>query len=139
MDKTIGVLFTRRVAGNNIKLTFNGKHLKMANSAKYLGIIFDNKLTWTEHIKYIEEKCKKRLNLMRSIAGNTWGASKKSLLTIYRALIRSILDYRRLAAAMLYLVVLMNASGVNLVNFFCRTAPPFQRQLLMTSHISISF
>ena len=30
---------------------------------------------------------------MRSVAGNKWGASRKSLLTIYKALIRSILDY----------------------------------------------
>ena len=30
---------------------------------------------------------------MRSVAGNTWEASDKSLLTICRALIRSILDY----------------------------------------------
>ena len=34
---------------------------------------------------------------MRGVAGNTWGASKKSLLTIYRALIRSSLDYGSIA------------------------------------------
>ena len=30
---------------------------------------------------------------MKSITGNTWGASKKILITIYKSLIRSILDY----------------------------------------------
>src|SRR6218665_1096789 len=39
------------------------------------------------------EKCKKRLNLLRAIRGYGWGACKKTLLTIYRTLIRSILDY----------------------------------------------
>jgi len=29
---------------------------------------------------------------MRAVAGNSWGASKKALLTIYRSLIRSITD-----------------------------------------------
>ena len=51
-------LFLLGVGGNNIKLTFNSQHLKMANSAKFLGIIFDNKLTWTDNINYIDGKCK---------------------------------------------------------------------------------
>ena len=34
---------------------------------------------------------------MRSVAGKTWGASKKSLLIIYRAMIRSSLDYSSIA------------------------------------------
>ena len=34
---------------------------------------------------------------MPAVAGNTWGACKKSLLTIYRALIRSIIDYGSVA------------------------------------------
>ena len=84
--KTVAVLFTKRVVNNNVILKFNGKTINTANSAKFLGIIFDCKLTWSEHISYIEGKCKKRLNLMRSVAGNTWGASKKSLLTICKAL-----------------------------------------------------
>src|SRR5678815_2209812 len=46
-----------------------------------------------QHIDYIIEKCKKRLNLLRAISGYGWGACKKTLLTIYKALIRSILDY----------------------------------------------
>ena len=34
---------------------------------------------------------------MRAVAGNSWGASKKALLTIYRSLIRSIIDYGSIA------------------------------------------
>ena len=30
-------------------------------------------------MNYVVDKCKKRLNLLRAIAGNKWGASKKSL------------------------------------------------------------
>jgi len=71
--------------------------ITIENSAMFLGLTFDSKLSWSAHIKYIEDKCKKRLNLMRSVSGNTWGASKKTLLTIYRALIRSIIDYGAIA------------------------------------------
>ena len=45
----------------------------------------------------VGQKCKKRLNLMRAVAGNSWGASNKALLTIYRSLIRSIIDYGSIA------------------------------------------
>ena len=34
---------------------------------------------------------------MRAVAGISWGASKKALLTIYRSLIRSIIDYAAIA------------------------------------------
>jgi len=47
--------------------------------------------------KYLEEKCNKRLHLMRAVAGNSWGANKRALLTIYRSLIRSIIDYGSIA------------------------------------------
>ena len=38
-----------------------------------------------------------RLQLMRAVAGNSWGANKKVLLTIYRSLIRSVIDYGAIA------------------------------------------
>ena len=46
-----------------------------------------------EHIKYTADKCKKILNLMRCLSGQGWGADKTTLLMIYRALIRSKIDY----------------------------------------------
>jgi len=80
-DKTVAVVFSHRT-NTHIELTINNQLVKIDNKAKFLGIVFDSKLNWNEHIKYLEEKCKKRLNLMRAVAGNTWGANKKSLLTI---------------------------------------------------------
>ena len=63
----------------------------------FLGLIFDSKLTWNAHIAYIEEKCRKRLNLMRMVSGQSFGCCKTTLLTIYKALIRSVLDYGAIA------------------------------------------
>ena len=96
LDKTVAVVFSHRT-NIHIDLTINNQLVKIDNKAKFLGLIFDSKLNWKEHIKYIEEKCKKRLNLMRAVAGNSWGANKKSLLTIYRSLIRSVIDYGSIA------------------------------------------
>ena len=93
VNKTVAVLFTHRIDKIERNLLIRGQPIKIDKTVKFLGLIFDSKLTWNAHIAYIEEKCKKRLNLMRMLSGQTWGASKSSLLTIYRVLIRSILDY----------------------------------------------
>jgi hypothetical protein len=93
INKTTGVLFSKRSNLSKIDITIEQQLIKMEDSVKFLGVIFDSKLNWKAHIDYIIEKCKKRLNLMRAISGNGWGACKKTLLTIYKALIRSILDY----------------------------------------------
>ena len=93
-DKTVAVLFTRRKQNKLHKdLNLKGIKIKLEKSAKFLGMYFDSRMTWKEHINYVTEKCKKRLNLMRMLSGQTWGASKKSLLTIYKVLIQSVIDY----------------------------------------------
>jgi len=47
----------RRTRGKKEIETFvSNKKLQQVNSLKYLGIIFDSKLLFREHINYIEEK-----------------------------------------------------------------------------------
>jgi len=58
-----------------------------------LGVIFDNHLTWKAHIDYLVEKSKKCLNVVRCVSGTSWGSNKNILLTIYKAIILSLLDY----------------------------------------------
>ena len=60
---------------------------------KYLGIIFDLKLSFIPHIKYLRTKCNKAIQLLRTIAHTNWGGTKETLLKLYRPLIRSRLDY----------------------------------------------
>jgi len=67
------------------------------DTVKFLGVYLDERLTWKHHIDHIVKKCKTRINLMRSISGSSWGASKSSLMTIYRTLIRAVLDYGAIA------------------------------------------
>ena len=84
MDKTVAVLFTHRKDNIHYALKIKDMHVKVENKARFLGLIFDSRLTWNDHVDYIVDKCKKRLNIMRAVAGNKWGASKKVLLIIYR-------------------------------------------------------
>jgi len=75
MNKRVAVLFTRRRNRIDNILKINGDSIKMENKAKFLGMIFDSKLSWNDHVNYIVDKCKKRLNLLRAISGNKWGAN----------------------------------------------------------------
>ena len=88
----MGVVFTRK-KHQKIKIKIHGKDISMQNEIKFLGMIFDSKLTWNAHINSLVSKCLCRINLMRSVTSHSWGASKSTLLTIYRALVRSRLDY----------------------------------------------
>lgn len=99
INKTTAVLFSYARSKPKINLKIGEKSIQLEKTAKFLGVVFDNKLTWNAHIKYIVEKCKRRLNLMRAVSGYTWGASKRSLKAIYRTLVRPILEYGDIAFA----------------------------------------
>ena len=55
------MLMTRRnrEGRKEIEIYLNNKPLIQVHSMKYLGIIFDSKLTFGEHINYIAEQCTK--------------------------------------------------------------------------------
>ena len=78
---------------NDPDLTLNGVKVPVVDEAKFLGVIFDRKLSFIPHIKALKTKCLKALNLLKVLAHTDWGADRKVLLRLYRALIRSKLDY----------------------------------------------
>ena len=79
MENTVAVFFAHRKESIQNTLKLNDSFIKVENETKFMCLIFDARLTWNEHVNYIVDKCKTRLNLMRAIAGNRWGASIKSL------------------------------------------------------------
>jgi len=97
-QKSCGVIFTHKI-DQKVKspLMLGNQPLKMETSVRFLGMIFDSRLNWMKHCQYVEDRCKTRLNFMRSITGTKWGASKSCLLVLYKALIRSVLDYGAIA------------------------------------------
>ena len=53
---------------------------------KFLGLLFDSKLTFLPHIKMLRNKSLKALNILKFV-------SSTASLNLYRSLIRSKLDY----------------------------------------------
>ena len=93
LSKSCFMILTNKkiLDAQNIKLY--GESMEKVEQLKYLGIWLDQKGTWRTHVENIELKCKKVINLMRAIVGKDWGADKPSLIYIYRALMRSAIDY----------------------------------------------
>ena len=71
----------------------NGISLQRQRTVKYLGVIFDQGLTWKYHIDDLVQKCKQPLQMMRKVAKHDWGGDRASLKMMYIALIRSKIDY----------------------------------------------
>ena len=78
-DKSSTTLFTLSPKQNPGTITLGGTPLKEDEEATYLGITFDKRQAWKKHIAKAEAKAKRRLAVLRKLAGTTWGASEKIL------------------------------------------------------------
>ena len=94
IDKTFCLNFyTDNKNKNYPKLWLQGELLKYKKEFKFLGITFEENLSYEAHIKKMIIKCKKRLNLLKAIRGKDWGASPNTILYTYKSYIRPILEY----------------------------------------------
>ena len=78
---------------NDPVLKLDGVEIPVVDQYKFLGVIFDRKLSFIPHINYLKAKCHKALQLLRVVAHTDWGADKSTLLKLYKSLVRSKLDY----------------------------------------------
>ena len=93
-SKTWCINFHRDNKNKNFPhLYLSGNLLKYKKTYKFLGITFDESLSFKDHIEIITKKCQKRLNLLKAIRGRNWGASPETIMYTYKAYIRPILEY----------------------------------------------
>ena len=60
-----------------------GSPIPVVEESKFLGILFDRKLSFISHMKYIKAKCLKALNLLIKVLSHTsWGADQATLLKL---------------------------------------------------------
>ena len=67
--------------------------LLVEESTKFFGLWWDSHLSFKKHISVLKTKCKEALNLIRVVAHLKWGGDRDTLLILYRAVVRSKLDY----------------------------------------------
>nr|XP_034172329.1 uncharacterized protein LOC117600695 [Osmia lignaria] len=93
--KTKYIIFSRKRKRTILppKLYIRNTEIEKVNSIRILGLIFDHKLTWGPHMKYLKTTCSKKMNIIKALANNSWGADQEIIIQTYQALIRSKLDY----------------------------------------------
>ena len=91
--KTKAILFSRRGERSDPSLILNDQQIPVQNEIKFLGLTFDSRLTWTSHIKRIKKECQSPLTMLRHLSHLDWGADKKTLERLYKAIIQSKLTY----------------------------------------------
>ena len=74
-------------------LNIYGSPIPVVEEAKFLGLLFDKKLSFIPHIKALKAKCLKALDVLKVLSNTNWGGDRFVLLNLYRSLVRSKLDY----------------------------------------------
>ena len=58
-----------------------------------MGLIWDSRLTFSAHIKDLKSRCLNALNIIKVLSHSNWGSDTKTLIKLFRSLVRSKLDY----------------------------------------------
>ena len=98
-EKTKVIIFSRSMLARKAELNLKlyGKTLKIYPQVKFLGIIFDSKLTFQPHFEDILERCNTRYYRLRLSANKKWGPSPATLIQIYKQCVRPIFEYGSLS------------------------------------------
>ena len=92
-EKSKAVTFSHTNTQETAVVQLNGDTIQSADSARFLGVELDKRLSFSRHIKCVINKCKKRLNILRALSGTDWGGDRKTLLLLYKSIIRPIIEY----------------------------------------------
>ncbi|GFU67776.1 probable RNA-directed DNA polymerase from transposon BS [Trichonephila clavipes] len=95
VSKSTSSFFTtnRRLYNCQPQIFMENKSLLYEKTPKYLGYILDPEILSNKHTDYVINKGRKRLDLLKYIAGRDWGADSGTLRLTYTSLIRPVLEY----------------------------------------------
>ena len=91
------MVFTRKYKVPEFSIKINNSPIPRTEVFRYLGVLFDAKCLFRAEVAYVYKKCEKRFNFLRSICGVWWGANPVVLIKIYKATIRSIMEFGSIA------------------------------------------
>ena len=93
-SKTVVVHFCRiRGVHPDPDLSLYDQRIPCVSETRFLGLIFDNRLTWAPHLKNLKMKCIDAMKILKILSHTNWGADRVTLLKLYRTLILSKLNY----------------------------------------------
>lgn len=92
-SKTQAILFNRKGLRTTPSLSIYDQDIRFQNEIKFLGLVFDSRLTWSAHMKKLKTESQGPLALLKCLSHLAWGADRKTLGILYKSLLRSKLTY----------------------------------------------
>ena len=74
----------------NLNITIDNLPIEQVNKFKYLGVWFNETLSWSDHTQYVQTKVSKKAHQLQHLS---WFLPKATLTTFYKAYILPIFDY----------------------------------------------
>ena len=81
-EKSTVTLFTpdTKEAKIHPEVKVQDKLVKLDKTPKLLGVTFDTMYSFSHHIKNTVSRAKKKINILKALAGTGWGQDKETLL-----------------------------------------------------------
>ncbi|KAK9745184.1 hypothetical protein QE152_g7173 [Popillia japonica] len=74
-SKTKAMVFTRKNLPQELPfINVRGVRLEIVESIRYLGVIFDRRLTWANQVVHVAASCQKNINIIKSLTSTWWGS-----------------------------------------------------------------
>ena len=91
-EKTKVIIFSKSPSAIRAEpaLPLYGDLLSYYPHIKFLGITFDNRMTFTKHFEDILERCNKKFHHLRIMVNKEWGPNPATILQIYKQCVRPI-------------------------------------------------
>ena len=91
--KTQLIVFSVGPKPELIDLELFGEPIIQTQTDKLLGILFDRRLSFKDHMKDPMTKVYRRLSLLKLLKGTNWGARPYTISKAYKCFIRPVLEY----------------------------------------------
>ena len=93
-SKTVVLPFgNKRWNPSEISVTICGSDVAATPQGRFLGVLIDSKLTFTDHAQTTTKKYLRRCRLLASLSGRTWGADDRTLRLTRKSLLEPIAKY----------------------------------------------
>lgn len=93
-DKSAVMHFCRKYKSHpDPQLLIDNSLIPITPHQKFLGITFDTKLTWHQHINNIRKAAMLNTNILKMLSGTKWGAHRNTLIMLCHAFVLSRLNY----------------------------------------------
>ena len=121
-EKTKVIIFSKSQTAIRAEpaLSLYGDLLSYYPQMKFLGITFDNRITFTKHFEEILERCNQKFHRLKILVNKKWGPSRSTILQIYKQYVRPIFEYGIVSTITVSETVITNIQRVQ--NSFIRLA-----------------